>query len=564
MHTFTMNQSSIVPAITCAQGWLWTREEQRLLQVKDRNGKSDEIDSITALMAKAAETFATAFTLRNTEATAKIGDFYLEMMRDPALLSELQTLQEQGETLADAIKISLSRLEAQFAEINDPYIRARAKDISDLKTLLLTLLRGGTVGPATVPDAPFVLVAKTLSVPELLQLPRDHIRGILCGEGNTTAHIAIVARGLGIPGWFGVKEEILIACENQALILDGYAQRIIINPDEQALAAAHHQAQASRNAIRDQEKYASNPGSTRDGVGVCLLANIRDVKEAQAVSQVGAEGVGLFRTELVFSEHAQLPTVDDQRNAYLQVGQTLKNRPWTVRLADIGGDKPHPAVDIGNEMNPFLGIRGWRLLQTHRDLLDAQVRALLEVHRECPLSIMIPMVSHVEEICDARNLIHQQANEMGVSYPAVGMMVEVPSSAIGIRRFLPHTDFVSIGSNDLTQYVFSADRTNADVEHLYQQYHPIILQLIGDVVDACRAAGKEVSVCGELAGDLLGALLLVGLGVTKLSMAPPLIPIVKQELRKFSYHDLNSFSHLALACQSAAEVARLRRELAMS
>ena len=487
--------------------------------------------------------------------------FYIELLKDPVVVQPILALLGEGHLVEEAVEKVFNDLTKQFQELEDEYFRGRAQDIVDVKNMLHAQLGGLPSESAnfddSYPNEDFILLAHTLTVPELLALTQHPLRGVLCQEGNPTSHAAIVAKGLDIPGWFGYDWTNLGSdLEDHVLILDGVRNEIFLDPSDEILSSYQVAIAKQRDQKLRLRNLVHTKGHTIDGRTIGLLANISNPGETNLAAQEGADGVGLFRTEFLFLDNKGL-SEEEQYEVYSTVCRTLEGRSLTIRLADIGGDKLAGSIDIEPEQNPFLGVRGWRLLDEQQALLRTQVRALLRVSKESPIDIMIPMISTVEEMIKARDVIRDEAHRIGVCVPRIGIMVEVPSVAICVEQFTPYVDFFSIGTNDLTQYTLAADRTNSQVRHLYQELHPAILRLIHRVVRVSQQHNIDVSVCGELAGDVRGAFVLTGLGIQKLSMNPSKILKVKENLKRYSFSQFEELAKSAMNCSTQEQVREL-------
>ena len=388
------------------------------------------------------------------------------------------------------------------------------------------------------------------------------MRGIATAHGSATAHAAILARALGLPAAVGLGDALLAIDEGTALLLDGEAGTLQVDPDEDMLREAEERRErlaARRAAARER---AHEPGATRDGTRVEVFANLGSAAEAATAVELGAEGVGLLRTEFLFLDRPQLPDEDEQVETLREIAEALDGRPLVVRTLDAGADKPLPAVPMPPEANPFLGVRGIRLALARPEILATQFRAILRVAAEHPVKAMLPMVATLGEVRAARALLDEARAATGIDAPLeLGIMVEVPAAALTAARLAEHVDFFSLGTNDLTQYTMAAERGDERLAGLLAGPQPAVLRLVKATVEAAAARGRWVGVCGELAGDPAAAVLLAGLGVTELSMAPALVAEAKAALRAVDLADARVAANAALDAEDADEARRLAAAL---
>ncbi len=409
---------------------------------------------------------------------------------------------------------------------------------------------------------PSILVADDLGPAELMRLPRDKILGLVLSRSGLTAHTSILMRAWSIPTVVGMDEHILYqVADGTLLALNGTSGEIVIEPD--ADTAAHLRGVADELAYRRQEmrNQRDHVSVTRDGKHINLLANVSSFTGAQAAHEWGAGGIGSLRTELLFSGCSTMPTEDEQVSMYLGVANELPNVPIVARTLDMGGDKRLPIFPLPREDNPFLGWRGIRIgLSRVDELLMPQLRAMLRAAAHADLRIIAPMISTLQEWRQLRGLFEQAHRDLlaaGIpcaARPQLGVLIEVPAAALIIDQLAREADFISIGSNDLTQYTLACDRTNPRVAHLYQPLEPVMLRLFHTIATAAHLHGRTVSLCGELASDARVTALLVGLGIDELSCTPPALPAVRAAVRDTSAAEAEHLAHVALACSTLDEV----------
>jgi phosphoenolpyruvate-protein phosphotransferase len=475
--------------------------------------------------------------------TADILAAQREMLTDPELKEGADALIAEGLTAEAAVTRIAGDYAEQLASLPDPYLSARADDVREAGRRIVAELRGVSLEVRL--EGAAILVAQDLAPAETVGLDPTLLQAIVTETGSATGHLAIVAQGLGIPAVVGVAGALAQIDEGTMLVVDGDRGAVTIAPDEASRAEAETRLAAAERDRRDLEVYRDRLGMTADGVRVEVFANIGSLAEARKAVEMGAEGVGLFRTELLAAQG--LPSEEEQRTVYEEVASVL-HRPLIVRTFDIGGDKPVPGLDIPPEGNPFLGWRGIRLgLDRPEEVFLPQVRAILRVAATHDLRIMLPMVALPEEVEQARALIEQAAKELEQSRQPmrrvpVGIMVETPAAALTLDQFRGLIDFASIGTNDLVQYTYAVDRTNAQVKNRAKPLGPAILRLIAQI---CRA-GVFTAVCGQLAGDVDAIPLLVGLGVRELSVAPARVPLVKRVLSTMTLAQMQERAQRAL------------------
>jgi phosphocarrier protein FPr len=479
---------------------------------------------------------------------------------DDALLGPARrAIAEQRHNAARAIHDSSEDVAAQYEGLDDPYLRERAADVRDVGRRVMRALLGHTSAAAA--DGA-VLVTDELLPGDAATLDPDRVAGVATAHGGATGHAAIIARSLGVPTVVGLGPSLLAVPEGTPLLLDGDAGTVRVDPDP--AAAERHRAQSAAAAARHAValEHAAGPAVTLDGVGIDVFANLGDIDGAPAAVEQGAEGVGLLRTEFLFLGRDELPDEDEQAEAYATVARGLGGRPLIIRTLDVGADKPLRALPQAPEANPFLGRRGIRLQLALPDLLAEQLRAVLRTAAEHPVKVMFPMVATIGEVRAVRAALDEARRDLGIDPPLeVGVMVEVPAVAVDAERFARELDFLSIGTNDLAQYTMAAERGNEHVAALAAGPVPAVLRLVDLTVRGAQAHGRWVGVCGELAGDVDGARLLAGLGVSELSMAPPRIADVKQTLRELDLERAREAARRALDADSADEARAISSEL---
>lgn len=483
---------------------------------------------------------------------------HLAMLRDPALREDVEARLLDGFSAEAAWHAETEAAAQQQEALHDALLAERAADLRDIGRRVLAHLCG--VEAPSAPDEPYILVMDEVAPSDVAGLDRRRVAGILTARGGATAHSAIIARALGIPAIVGAGEEVLALAQRTPLLLDGDRGVLRVAPDAQTLEQAQREREVARQRQERAHAERHAPAATRDGHAVEVAANIGASAESSAAVELGAEGVGLLRTELVFMAHPEAPDQATQEREYRRVLDGLDGRPLVVRTLDVGGDKPLPYWPLPEEENPFLGVRGIRLSLQRPEILETQLRALLGAAAGRPLRIMFPMVGSVEEWRHARDLTLRLRAEIPVADLQLGIMVEVPSAALLAPVLAREVDFFSVGTNDLTQYALAIDRGHPSLSAQADGLHPAVLRLIGMTVEAAHAHGKWVGVCGELASDMLAVPVLVGLGVDELSVSARAIPLVKARVRELDYACSRALAQRALAAESAGAVRALVEE----
>ncbi len=491
---------------------------------------------------------------------AEIFEMQREFLDDPSFVGEIKELiTSESIDAVSATKRVTQDLVAEFQTIEDEYFLQRADDIRDVSTRLIRSLLG--LEDAALSELPeeSIIVARDLSPSDTAMMDVDKTLALCTETGSATSHTAIISRSLGVPSVVGVGELENLEGE-QKVIVDGTAGRLIIDPDEETLEAYRRKQeewQAERNRIMAQ---AAEPVNTRDGVHVEVVANAGSPAEARRAKELGAEGIGLLRTEFLFLDRETLPDEDEQYEMYREVIEPFDDGPVVVRTLDVGGDKNVPSISMPQEQNPFLGRRGIRLSLSQPEMFRTQLRAILRAAVGHNVKIMFPLVATLGDFEGGRKQVErakQELTERGVEFNdgcELGIMVEVPSAAVNAAQLARHVDFFSIGTNDLTQYTLAVDRTNELVADLADPFDPGVLNLISRTIDAAHEAGKWAGMCGEMAGDPRALPLLLGLGLDEFSMAGGRVPKAKAGLRGLSSAELREPARNALGLATAQEV----------
>jgi phosphotransferase system enzyme I (PtsI) len=488
------------------------------------------------------------------------------VVADPALRDQvLAIVREQRVNVEAALAQVIDTYTRALDAIPDTYLRERGADVRDVGRRVLSALIGRQGPEGLGIPAGAIVVAEELLPSVTARMELGHARAFVMERGNRFSHTSILARSMGTPAVVGVPEASLRIRTGQRVIVDGTAGTVFVDPDPSVEREYERVEAVLRAESAELHRLARLPSVTEDGTAVPLLANLNKLAEADVALRHGAEGVGLFRTEFGFSIAAALPSEDEQYDLLFRAASRFNPRPVVFRMLDLGGDKILPYFPLPPSRNPSLAERGIRLLLRHLDVLKPQLRAFLRVSADHPVSILIPVVGGVDEVREVRALVRQVQGELSADgrrfRPDVplGAMIEVPSAALTARALAREVDFLSLGTNDLVQYVLAADREDERVASYYQPLHPAVLRLIGAVVEAADAAGRELTICGEMAGDPLHTELLLGLGLRSLSVAPGEMLAVRSAIRRTRLAAAKALAERAVELGSSAEVEALLR-----
>ncbi|WP_455384249.1 phosphoenolpyruvate--protein phosphotransferase [Acidihalobacter prosperus] len=495
---------------------------------------------------------------RSGEGKAGIFKAHEEFLDDPDLLEQADALIRQGHSAGWAWREAVKEQAAALAQMNDPLLRERAADLGDVGQQVLRLLAESIEEAPELPDGPVILVAEDLTPSDTARLNPSQVLGLCTAVGGPTSHTAIIARSLGIPAVVGAGPAVLRQPEGATCVLDGEGGSLYVDPSPEDLEKARL-AREDLGSRREEERLNRyQPAFMLDGHRIEVVANIGAAGEAAQAVEAGGEGVGLLRSEFLFLGREQAPSEDEQYQAYSDMVAALNGLPLIVRTLDIGGDKLDvPYLELPAEANPFLGVRGIRLCLEHPELFRTQLRAIYRAAAHGPVKIMFPMISTLDELRAARAIAEEERAALGAPELEIGIMIEVPSTVVMAEEFAREVDFFSVGTNDLTQYTLAMDRQHPALARQVDGLHPAVLRLIRQAVQAADAAGIWVGVCGGVAGDPKGAVVLAGLGVSELSMAVPSIAAIKERLRGYSLEEARSLAERALSCSSSAEVRAL-------
>ncbi|OTQ48785.1 phosphoenolpyruvate-protein phosphotransferase PtsI [Gilliamella apis] len=521
-----------------------------------KKARQKSSEQLNAIMERAKTTLG--------EDKAAIFEGHIMLLEDEDLEQEVISRIQSKHSSADAAVQSVFETQAKELEnLDDEYLKERAADIRDIGKRLLKNILGIEIVDLSAISQPCILVATDLTPSETAQLNLDMVLGFITDAGGRTSHTSIMARSLEIPAIVGTSNATQAIKQGDFVILDAINNAIYINPDH---TTEEKLKQVQAKYIADKEELAKLkdlPAVTLDGHQVEICANIGTVRDIAGADRNGYEGVGLYRTEFLFMDRDAYPNEEEQFKAYKEVAESTNGLSIIVRTMDIGGDKDVPYMHLPKEENPFLGWRAIRICLDRKEILHAQLRAILRASAFGKLRIMFPMIISVEEIRILKseiNILKEQLTAEGKAFDKeieIGVMIETPAAAVIARHLAKEVDFFSIGTNDLTQYTLAVDRGNELISHLYNPFSPSVLTLIKNVIDASHKEGKWTGMCGELAGDERATILLLGMGLDEFSMSAVSIPKIKKLIRNTNYEEAKKFAETALEKATAKEITDL-------
>ncbi|MEJ6007486.1 phosphoenolpyruvate--protein phosphotransferase [Paucibacter sp. AS339] len=509
---------------------------------------------LDAALHEAYAQLETLKTARSDASKAQILSAHQELLADPDLFEAAIAAISAGDSAGYAWRSAYTAAAAQLEALDNALLRERAHDIRDVGRRVLSLLAGVAQAAIQVPDNS-VLIAEELSPSDTAALDRSKVLGFCTTTGGATSHVAILARSLGIPAICGIDAAALDLAEGSQVVLDGSNGILQTAPSAAALESAQQRMAQQAQRRSEEAAQAHLPAATLDGQRIEVVANVRNAADTLEGLTHGAEGVGLLRSEFLFDERDTAPSEDEQAQAYSAVAQALgPERVLVIRTLDVGGDKPLPYLPLPKEDNPFLGLRGVRVSLARPDMFRTQLRAILRAAPLAQLHIMFPMIATLEEWRESRAILAEEQAALGALEVKVGLMIEVPSAALLAEQFAREADFFSIGSNDLTQYTLAMDRGHPQLAKQADALHPAVLKMIALSCEGARQHGKWVGVCGGLASEPLAVPVLIGLGVTELSVSVPAIPAIKAQVKRLSLAACQELAREILLLGSASEV----------
>ena len=542
-----------------------------LLVEPDLSYDSEKIQDVDAEIAKfqnAIETSKVELTKIRNNAEKNLGadkaaifDAHLLVLDDPELIQPIEDKIKNEQVNAPT---ALSDVTGQFITIfeamDNEYMKERAADIRDVSKRVLAHILGVELPNPSMIDESVVIIGNDLTPSDTAQLNKEFVQGFVTNIGGRTSHSAIMSRSLEIAAVVGTKSITQEVKQGDMIIVDGLTGEVIIDPTEDEVIAYQNKRERFFEDKKELQKLRDEETTTVDGAHAELAANIGTPNDLKGVIENGAEGVGLYRTEFLYMGRDEMPSEDEQFEAYKKVLETMEDKRVVVRTLDIGGDKELPYLNLPEEMNPFLGYRAIRLCLDQPDIFRPQLRALLRASAYGKLNIMFPMVATIKEFRDAKALLLEEKENLtneGIEVSddiEVGIMVEIPSTAALADVFAKEVDFFSIGTNDLIQYTMAADRMSERVSYLYQPYNPAILRLVQQVIDASHKEGKWTGMCGEMAGDEIAIPLLLGLGLDEFSMSATSILKARRQIKGLSKNEMEELAQKAINCATSEEV----------
>jgi phosphoenolpyruvate-protein phosphotransferase (PTS system enzyme I) len=539
-------------------------EPELTVEKKSINDAEEEVQRFNAAVEKAKselEVIKERAKEEMGEDKAAIFAAHLLVLSDPELLNPIiDKIRSENINAEFALKETADMFVQMFESMDNEYMKERAADIRDVTKRVLAHLLGVQISNPSMISEEVIIVAEDLTPSDTAQLNRKYVKGFTTDIGGRTSHSAIMARSMEIPAVVGTKTVMKEIENGMTVIVDGIDGLVIVNPSTEVLAKYEKKKEDFEAQKAEWAKLVNEKTVTSDGHHVELAANIGTPDDVKGVLENGGEGIGLYRTEFLYMGRDQLPTEDEQFVAYKTVLERMNGKPVVVRTLDIGGDKELPYLNLPKELNPFLGFRAIRLCLEEQDLFRTQLRALLRASVYGNLKIMFPMIATLEEFRQAKEILLEEKEKLvaeGVQvsdHIEIGMMVEIPSTAVLADQFAKEVDFFSIGTNDLIQYTMAADRMNERVSYLYQPYNPSILRLINMIIEAAHKEGKWVGMCGEMAGDPIAIPILLGLGLDEFSMSATSILPARSQLKKLSKKEAESFKQTILSMSTTEEV----------
>ncbi|MDY6831998.1 MAG: phosphoenolpyruvate--protein phosphotransferase [Thermodesulfobacteriota bacterium] len=489
---------------------------------------------------------------------------HMVMFKDKMLYGKtIETIENEQVNAEWALKKTVADVREMFRDIADPYIKGRVTDIAHVSNRIMQQLLGTTTVDIGKIDKRVILVAHDLSPADTSQIQLDKIKGFVTDRGGRTSHTAIIAKTLDIPSVLGLENATKMIRNDDIIIVDGESGIVIVNPTDESIIKYQNRGQEYEAYKIDVAKSSHLPAQTVDGVSVKVLANIELPAETGHAKEYGADGIGLFRTEFLYLSRKEFPTEEELFSEYRKVVENMAPKPVTIRTLDINGDKVVAYDQTEEEANPALGLRAIRFCLKRPEVFQTQLRAILRASAFGNVKVMFPLISAYEEMVQARDALDTAADSLkkdGVEYNRdieVGAMIEVPATVIIADMLADIVDFFSIGTNDLVQYSLAIDRGNRQVAHLFQTLHPAVIRMIRQVIEVGKSKGVDVVMCGEMAGFPINLPILLGLGLERLSMNPPAIPIMKNAVRSMKAGDTKSFMEEVFTKNTAAQISDL-------
>ena len=539
----------------------------RRYHVEDVHSEWQKLQNAVEVAQEEIQSLQQQTLIQVSETEAAIFDSHNLFLTDPVILESVkQQIIKEHQNAAFAWEVTIDEVIDNYQNLEDAYLQERVNDVIDIKQRVLRILSGTSTTNLDIKE-PVILIANDITPSDTAQLDPEKVLGICITSGSATCHSAILARSLNIPAVVGVPLEILQIPNGTLLGIDGEAGKIWITPDDETQILLKTKQEKYRASQQHNLAITHRRATSIDGTNIGVLANISSTNDAQIASDLGAEGVGLFRTEFLYFNRDNLPTVEEQISVYQQVTTVFKNRSIIIRILDIGGDKPLPYLNLPLENNPFLGWRGIRYCLDNADILKTQLKAILAASDKGKIKIMFPMITTVAEIQAAKTILNHvktELNQNGTPFNQkieVGIMIETPSSVAIADKLAKEVDFFSIGTNDLSQYIMACDRTNPKVANLADALHPSVLRMIHQTVRTAHQHNIWVCLCGVLASEPLAVPVLLGLGLDEVSLNPQAIPAFKKAIAQLTLKEAEAITSKVLQQQGAEEVREILKQL---
>lgn len=553
------------PGIAIGKAYVFTHQEikvdQKNIEDKEIAKEQQKLENAIEISKKQLQTIKEKAVSELGVSEAEIFKAHLLVLEDPEFIGQIQySIENEKINAAYATQKIMEQFIKVFQSMDDAYFKERAADIKDVGTRLLKNILGIASQDLSMLEEDVVIFAHDLTPSDTAQMNKNRVLGFGTEIGGRTSHTAIMARSLEIPAVVGLKEITRQAQQGDMVILDGLTGEVFLNPSQEVLQKYQSKKEMYENYRKELEKLKDLPAQTSDGHRVEIVGNIGTPKDVEGVLKNGGEGIGLYRTEFLYMDRESMPTEEEQFEAYKEVLEIMEGKPVIIRTLDIGGDKKLPYLDTPEEMNPFLGWRAIRLCLENKEMFKTQLRAILRASVFGKALIMFPMISGVQEVRQAKELLEEAKKELEAENKKydkdikVGIMVEIPSAAVSADIIAKEVDFFSIGTNDLCQYTIAVDRMNEKISHLYQPLHPAILRLVKNVIDASHKERIFTGMCGEMAGDPISTLILLGLGLDEFSMSASSIPQIKKIIRSVSMEEAKQIAQEALSLSTSEEI----------
>ncbi len=559
------------PGIAIGKAYVLTHQE---IEVNQENIEEDKVleeiqrfEEAVEKSRKQLQRIKEQAILELGQSQAEIFQAHLLVLEDPEFIGKIKlSIEKEKMNAAYGTQRVMNQFIAAFESMENTYFKERAADIKDVGTRLIKNILGIASQDLASIQEDVLIIAHDLTPSDTAQMNKNKVLGFATDIGGRTSHTAIMARSLEIPAVVGLKEITQQVQQGDTIILDGLTGKVFINPSKQQLETYQTEKEKYENYRKELEKLKELPAQTLDGHKVEIAGNIGTPKDVEGVLKNGGQGIGLYRTEFLYMNRDTMPTEEEQFQAYKEVLEKMEGKPVIIRTLDIGGDKKLPYLDTPDEMNPFLGWRAIRICLENKEMFKTQLRAILRASIYGQTLIMFPMISGVQEVREAKLVLEEAKKELedqNIDYDQnikVGIMVEIPSAAVSADIIAKEVDFFSIGTNDLCQYTLAVDRMNEKISHLYQPLHPAILRLIKNVIDASHKEGIFTGMCGEMAGDAMSTLILLGLGLDEFSMSALSIPQIKKMIRSVSIEQAKQIAQKALYLSTPEEIKEMIKE----